>query len=84
MSIVVIMVVGGAVVARGAAATGGAVFFGQLGPEEHHQQGRRGVRLLGSLEEHDFEQVGVPEDGYFESIVESEGIFDLPLPGGAD
>ena len=55
-----------------------------MGTEEHHQEGRRGVGLLGSLEEHDFEDVGVAEDGYFESLVESEGVVGLPLPSGRD
>ena len=62
--VVVTMVVGGAAVAWcAAAATGGAVFFGHVCSEEHHQEGRRGVGLLSALEEHDFEHVGVPEDG---------------------
>ena len=84
LGLVVTTVAGGAVVARRSVAAGGAVFFRHVGSEEHHQEGRRGVGLLCALEEHDFKQVGVPEDGYFESIVESEGIFDLPMPGGAD
>ena len=84
MWVVVTVVVGGAAVARGAIATGGAVLFGHVGSKEHHQEGRRGVGLLSALEEHDFKHVCVPEDGYFEPIVEPEGVFGLPLPGGAD
>ena len=84
LRVVVTMVVAAAVVARGAATTGGAVLFGHLGADEHHQEGRRGVGRLGALEEHDFEHVGVTEDGYFESPVEAEGVVGLPLPGGSD
>lgn len=36
------------------------------------------------MEEHDFEHVGVTEDGYFEPLVEAEGVVSLPLPGGSD
>ena len=82
--VVVTMMVGGVVVPWGAAATGGAVLFGHVGSEEHHQEGWRGAGLLSASEEHELEHVGVPEDGYFESIVEPEGVFDLPLPGGTD
>ena len=81
---VVVVAAGIIVVPRGAAATGGAVLFGHVGTEEHHQEGRRGVGLLGPLEEHDFEHVGVPEDGYFQPLVEAEGIVGLPLPSGTD
>ena len=80
----VTVVAAGIVVPRGATATGGAILFGHVGSEEHHQEGRRGVGLLGALEEHDFEHVGVPEDGYFEPLAESEDIVGLPLAGSAD
>ena len=78
------MVVAAAVVTRGAAATGGAVLLRHLGAGEHHQECCRGAGRLGTLEEHDFEHVGVMEDGYFESLVEAEGVVGLPVPGGPD
>ena len=72
------------VVPRGAVAAGGAVFFGQVRSEEHGKEGRRGFRLSDLLEEDDFDFLGVFEDGYFETVVESEGVVGLPCSGGAE
>ena len=64
--------------------TCGAVFFGHLGSEEHGEECRRGVGLSRALEEQDIDLFGVFEDGYFEPLVEAEGVFGLPLPGFTD
>ena len=72
------------VVPRGAVAAGGTVFFGQVRSEEHCEEGRRGFGLSDLLDEDDLDLFGVFEDGYFEALVESEGVVGLPCAGGAD
>ena len=68
---------------RGAlVAAGGAVFFGQVRSEEHCEEGRRGFGLSDLLDEDDLDLLGVFEDGYFEALVESEGVVGLPCAGG--
>ena len=78
--VVVVMMV----VPRGVAAASGAVFFGQVRSEEHCEEGRRGFGLSDLLEEDDLDFLGVFEDGYFETVVEAEGVFGLPCSGGTD
>ena len=80
----VLVVVAVVVVTRGAAATGGAVLFGHLAANERGQERRRGVGLSSALQEQDFEHVGVPEDGNFESCLEAEGVVGLPMQGCGD
>ena len=78
--VVVVMMV----VPRGVAAAGGTVFFGQVRPEEHCEEGRRGFGLSDLLEEDDLDLFGVFEDGYCEALVEAEGVFGLPRAGVAE
>ena len=79
-----VVVVVALAVARGAVAAGGAVFFRQVRSEEHCEEGRRGFGLPDLLEEDDLDLFGVFEDGYFETLVEAEGVVGLPCAGGAD